>query len=107
MARLTRVHVKADKEGSESSGLDTGLQGLNPFPPQYFSLAGRQSIRDHEKWNTALAFTSAVGTTGLRGSCRFIGFLECGTSINLSQPDTITGSGLTSCRIVVGVLVLF
>src|SRR5699024_12477046 len=73
----------------------------------YFSLAGRQSIRDDEKWNTALAFTSAVGTTGLRGRCPFIGFLECGTSINLSQPDTIAGSRLTSCRIVVGVLVLF
>ena len=30
--RLARVHVKADKEGSESSGFDTGLKGLNPFP---------------------------------------------------------------------------
>ena len=32
LARLARVHVKADKEGSESSGFDTGLKGLNPFP---------------------------------------------------------------------------
>ena len=95
MARLARVHVNAVKEGSESSGFDTGLKGLNPSHTQYFSSAGRQSIRDHEKWNTALAFTSAVGTMGLRGSCPFIGFLECGTSINLSQPDTIAGSGLT------------
>src|SRR5699024_8824057 len=32
LARLARVHVKAYKEGSESSGFDTGLKGLNPFP---------------------------------------------------------------------------
>ena len=32
LVRLTRVHVKADKEGSESCGFNTGLKGLNPFP---------------------------------------------------------------------------
>ena len=32
LARLARVQVKADKEGSESSGFDTGLKGLKPFP---------------------------------------------------------------------------